>query len=200
MEWEEHLSEEEKQEYTENDLDIYEGVTRLISIEHLLRFSSIKKFNLNECDIKRFIQIENKHKITKSGKYIIYENLIDQHSSFDDKKEYTDEETDNVNISVTDLNLDESWSNECVPATLIDNSTAQFEDPKDDEPIKSSLNDNFQSNFRFIINLNALEKPNNYYYEEAKLFSKKMKSIRKRTRDERRKPAKDELSEQFEDI
>ena len=208
MDWQERLSEEERQECIENGIDIYEEEARLISIEHLLKFSSIKKFNLNESDVKRFIKMEDRHKITKSGKYIIYyPNLYtDHHSLFDDSKDMPDDDDDdekNVDISVADLKLDENWSSECIPLHLneaVDDPREQFEDTKDDELNKSSLNDNFQSNFRFLINLNALEKPNNYYYEEAKLFSKKMKSIRKRTRNERRKPAEDEPFEQFEDI
>ena len=204
MDTEEAISEEEIRECKENDIDIYNGENKLISIEHLLTFSSIKKFNLTELDIKKLIECENKHKITKSGKYIIYYNVEpDRVSMFDDYDKEGEEERFS-NITLNDAKLEESWSNEYIDLKnqdpLFFDEKTQFEDVDDEDLTKSSLNDKFQSNFRLFINLNALEKPNNYYYEETKLFSKKMKSIRKHTRKERRKPAEEEPRDQFEDI
>ena len=192
--YESNFSEEEKKELIENDIEYNYEDYKLISIEHLLQFSTIKKFQLTETTIKNLLALENKYIISKSGKYIIYKvpDYDSYHKNSFDLDHDNDDEDKISNITIFNYNQDENWSNECYEL--------QFEDKLDDESAKSTLNDNSQSNFRYKINLNALENPNNYYYEEAKLFDEKMKSIRRHNRSEFKKKSEEVSEEQFEDL
>lgn len=202
------LSEEEINEFYENGLDVYDEFVQLISIEHLTEYASIKKFNLNLEEVTRII--ESRYEVAKSKKFIIYYRRDPDDDRFKHSDESFTEDEVNRNVAIPNDEIkfvDEDWSKDCVEIAKTNKkkhekleektSKLQFEDVSSEEDtVQSSFGDKHL--YEFKIDFNALKKPNNYFYDESKELSRKLRAIKKNNYNQLKKLNFSERVDQFE--